>query len=206
MESAVKLRRTSPRWSANRDTYFSNTTTSWHNWGWLWKRSSGFFDISRGVSPPTTGGFSTTGRASTPACPIVRPCQRCPFVPPRQMTGIHPNHVASYSSAPSFTHQMRAHTTERSKVATVISLQTRRSTMKKPLISTTIQGVFARQRGGEVSHPLEPVSSDHSDSLCSESEGDQLEELGVLPNTQTWIHLMSSITNYITSDTVVIIC
>ncbi|KAK6302095.1 hypothetical protein J4Q44_G00281480 [Coregonus suidteri] len=39
-----------------------------------------------------------------------------------------------------------------------------------------------------------PVRSDQSDSLCSESEGDQLEELGVLPNTQTWIHLMSSIT------------
>ncbi|KAM9465309.1 uncharacterized protein ACWYII_010127 isoform 1-T1 [Salvelinus alpinus] len=41
------------------------------------------------------------------------------------MTGLHPNPVASYSSAPSFTHQMRAPTTERSKVATVISLQTR---------------------------------------------------------------------------------
>ncbi|KAM9558236.1 uncharacterized protein ACWYII_007361 [Salvelinus alpinus] len=35
-----------------------------------------------------------------------------------------------------------------------------------------------------------------SDSLCSESEGDQLEDLGVLPNTQTWIHLTSSITNH----------
>ncbi|KAK6305179.1 hypothetical protein J4Q44_G00239590 [Coregonus suidteri] len=48
----------------------------------------------------------------------------------------------------------------------------------------------------EVSHPPEPVSSDQSDSLCTESEGDQLEDLGVLPNTQTWIHLMSSITNH----------
>ncbi|KAM9432046.1 uncharacterized protein ACWYII_016299 [Salvelinus alpinus] len=45
----------------------------------------------------------------------------------------------------------------------------------------------------EVSHPPEPVSSDQSDSLCSES--DQLEELEVLPDTQTLIHL-SSITNH----------
>ncbi|XP_045074260.1 NT-3 growth factor receptor-like, partial [Coregonus clupeaformis] len=35
-------------------------------------------------------------------------------------------------------------------------------------------------------HPPEPVSSDQSDSLRSESEGDQLEDLGVRPNTQTW--------------------
>ncbi|XP_070302310.1 uncharacterized protein [Salvelinus sp. IW2-2015] len=48
----------------------------------------------------------------------------------------------------------------------------------------------------EVSRPPEPVSSDQSDSLCSESERNQLEDLGVLPNTQTWIHLMSSITNH----------
>ncbi|KAK6293456.1 hypothetical protein J4Q44_G00357820 [Coregonus suidteri] len=48
----------------------------------------------------------------------------------------------------------------------------------------------------EVSHPPEPVNSDQSDSLCSESEGDQLEDLGVLPNTQMWIHLMSSINNH----------
>ncbi|XP_020363995.1 uncharacterized protein LOC109909338 [Oncorhynchus kisutch] len=48
----------------------------------------------------------------------------------------------------------------------------------------------------EVSRPPEPVSSYQSDSLCSDSEGDQLEELGVLPNTQTWIHLMSFITNH----------
>ncbi|KAK6312221.1 hypothetical protein J4Q44_G00178850 [Coregonus suidteri] len=46
-----------------------------------------------------------------------------------------------------------------------------------------------------VSHPPEPVSLDRSDSLCPELEGDQLEDLGVLTNTQTWIHLMSSITN-----------
>ncbi|KAK6328927.1 hypothetical protein J4Q44_G00009050 [Coregonus suidteri] len=39
-----------------------------------------------------------------------------------------------------------------------------------------------------------PVSLDQSDSLCSESVGDQLEDLG--PNTQTWIHLMSSIINH----------
>ncbi|KAK6302935.1 hypothetical protein J4Q44_G00272900 [Coregonus suidteri] len=54
----------------------------------------------------------------------------------------------------------------------------------------------------EVSHPPEPVSSDQSDSLCSESKGYQLksapvlQDLVVLPNTQTWIHLMSSITNH----------
>ncbi|KAK6304949.1 hypothetical protein J4Q44_G00237290 [Coregonus suidteri] len=62
----------------------------------------------------------------------------------------------------------------------------------------------------EVSQPPEPVSLDQSNSLCSESEGDPLEDLEVLPNTQMWIHLMSSITNhhltfFITSSTASVI-
>ncbi|KAK6302109.1 hypothetical protein J4Q44_G00281620 [Coregonus suidteri] len=72
--------------------------------------------------------------------------------------------------------------------------QTLKTAMDKSLVKPNRQRPSTVRAPQEVFHPPEPVSSDQSDSLCSESEGDQLGELGVLPNTQTWIHLMTSIT------------
>ncbi|XP_031678563.1 uncharacterized protein LOC116373976 [Oncorhynchus kisutch] len=94
----------------SKNTYFVNTTTSWHNWGRLWKRFniSNIFErcclqLTEDTITSRPSPFSNLPWSATPICP-------------------------SWKSTPSSTFRTRLELLQqRSKVATVISLLTGRA-------------------------------------------------------------------------------
>uniref|UniRef100_A0A8C7JBT4 Transposase Tc1-like domain-containing protein n=1 Tax=Oncorhynchus kisutch TaxID=8019 RepID=A0A8C7JBT4_ONCKI len=87
--------RISPRWSTRRDTFFVNTMTNWHNWGWLWKRFFAVCNVSNISRRRCHQLAEDTLRPVEPAQQPIQQPTRINMTAPRLIA------VASYFSDPS---------------------------------------------------------------------------------------------------------